>query len=188
MFEVRIHGRGGQGVVTAVFAGGDMVLSERTVTTSIGHGRKLPTPSTPGCTAIPAAAREAAAGQLQQSHYLVLQRRAHDCPSQARRCPPRLHVRRSGRRSRGIHRAIRGSQIPVLRELFRLRQLLRRVPRQRRREARAGQGIRVRLRLLQGLRHVRRRVPVRRDRDGAGVALTTPTRAGFPRDRQSPLP
>ena len=36
-----------------------------------------------------------------------------------------------------------------------------------------GQALRVQLRLLQGLRHLRRRVPVRRDRDGSGGRLAS---------------
>ena len=55
-----------------------------------------------------------------------------------------------------IERPVRGAPVPVLRQLLRVRQLLRRVPRQRGDQARAGQALRVQLRLLQGLRHLRR--------------------------------
>ena len=59
-----------------------------------------------------------------------------------------------------------------LRQLLRMRQLLRRLPRQRRHQARPGQAVQVRLRLLQGLRPLRRRMPVRGDRHGGGGDLT----------------
>ena len=54
-------------------------------------------------------------------------------------------------------RAVRGAPLPVVRQLLRLRQLLRRVPRQRGPQGRRGRRLRVRPRLLQGLRHLRRR-------------------------------
>ena len=66
-------------------------------------------------------------------------------------------------------RAVRGAPLPVLRQLLRMRQLLRRVPGQRRDQARPGQALRIQLRLLQGLRHLRLGMPLRGDQDGAGV-------------------
>jgi formate dehydrogenase (NADP+) beta subunit len=36
-----------------VFAGGDMVPSDRTVTIGVGHGKKAARTSTPGCAAPP---------------------------------------------------------------------------------------------------------------------------------------
>ena len=55
-------------------------------------------------------------------------------------------------------------------QLLRLRQLLRRLPGQRDRQARR-RPVRDRLRLLQGLRPVRRRMPLRRHRDGTRTIL-----------------
>ena len=68
-------------------------------------------------------------------------------------------------RPRRVDRAVRGAPLHVLRELLRLRQLLRRLPRQRHRQARR-RPVRDRLRLLQGLRPLRRRMPLRRHRHG----------------------
>jgi hypothetical protein len=50
MFQVRFHGRGGQGVVTAAkLLASAVVPAERTATIAIGHGERPPAPSTPGC-------------------------------------------------------------------------------------------------------------------------------------------
>src|SRR6266496_3352836 len=61
-----------------------------------------------------------------------------------------------------------------------MRQLLRRLSGQRGDQARAGQALRIQLRLLQGLRHLRVRMPLRGYQDGAGDDLT-PHRHVWPR-------
>src|SRR5208337_1780190 len=80
--------------------------------------------------------------------------------------------RGGGQRPRRDQRALRGAPLPFLRQLLRMRQLLWRLPRQRGDQAWARQKVQVRLRLLQGLRPLRRRVPVRGDRHGGGGDLT----------------
>jgi pyruvate ferredoxin oxidoreductase gamma subunit len=82
------------------------------------------------------------------------------------------HLRRGPGRTRRVERALRGAPLPVLRQLLRVRQLLWRVSGQRGDQAGAWQAVRVQPRLLQGLRAVRRGVPVRRDQDGARRHLT----------------
>ena len=62
---------------------------------------------------------------------------------------------------------LRGAPLPVLRELLRMRQLLRLCPDNAVIKLGRGHAVRVRLRLLQGLRHLRGRMPVRGDQDGA---------------------
>ena len=151
-----------------IFAGGDMVPSERTVTVAVGHGKKaarhidawLSRRDLRG-------AREARGGHVRPAQPLVLRRRAEDRAAAARPRAPDVDLRRGPGRARRDQRAVRGPPLPVLRQLLRVRQLLRRLPRQRGEEARPGQPLRVRLRLLQGLRHLRRRVSLRRDQDGA---------------------
>ena len=64
-------------------------------------------------------------------------RRAEDRAPAARHRAPHVDVRRGGERPRRDQRAVRGAPLPVLRQLLRVRQLLRRVPRQRGDQARA---------------------------------------------------
>ena len=79
-----------------IFAGGDMVPSERTVTVAVGHGKKAARhidawlrgatyskpPSTRG-------------GDVRQAQHLVLLRRPEDGAPDARRGPPPVDLRRS---------------------------------------------------------------------------------------------
>ena len=67
-----------------IFAGGDMVPAERTVTVAIGHGKKAAR-NIDGWlrgSALPAAG-PARAGRVRQAQHLVLLRRAGDRPSAA---------------------------------------------------------------------------------------------------------
>ena len=160
-----------------IFAGGDMVPSERTVTVGVGHGKKAARHIhawLSGDTYAPAA--KARARDVRHAQPLVFQRCAQDDAPIARARPPHLHVRRGRRRSHRRQRAVRGASLPVLRQLLRVRQLLRGVPRQRGDQAWAGQAIRVQFRLLQGLWHLRVRMSLRRDQDGSRDRLKTPTR------------
>ena len=167
-----------------IFAGGDMVPSERTVTVGVGHGKKAARhiDAWLSGTRVRAPA-EARAGDLRQDEPVVLQRCAEDRASDARDRATHVDVRRSRERARREQRAVRGPPLPFLRQLLRVRQLLRRVPRQCRDQAWSGQALRVQFRLLQGLRHLRVRMPVRRDQDGAGVDLTTRRRPAGTRRR-----
>ena len=130
------------------------------------------------------AGAEARARRLRQAQHLVLHRRAEDRAADARHRAPHVDLRRGGERSRRDQRAVRGAPLPVLRQLLRVRQLLRRVPGQRGDQAGPGQALRVQLRLLQGLRHLRRpSAPAARSRwsprpsERAAVSHTRPDRA-----------
>jgi hypothetical protein len=141
-----------------LFAGGDMVPAERNVTVAVGHGKKAARHIDAWLrgTRWPTQAR---ACHLRAPEHLVLQRRAQDPAPAARPGAAHQQLRRgAGRPDRG-QRAVRGPPLPELRQLLRVRQLLRRVPRQRRHQARPGQALRVQLRLLQGLRRVRAECP-----------------------------
>ncbi len=159
-----------------VFAGGDMV-PERTVTT----GRR---PRPPGRTTRRrvAARHRARPGRapahrgLRRAEHLVLRGRpARQRPRLEARPRRAVDVRRGRRRPRRGDRALRGEALPVVRQLLRMRQLLRRLPRQRGHQARPGQGFCLRPRLLQGLRHLRRGVPRRGHRDVPRRELTVET-------------
>ena len=77
----------------------------------------------------------------------VLQRRAEDRAPSSTSCAAHEQLRRGQARPDRGQRAVRGAALPVVRQLLRMRQLLRRLPRQRRGQARPGQTIRLHLRL-----------------------------------------
>jgi hypothetical protein len=81
--------------------------------------------------------------------------------------------RRHAQRSRLDQCALRGAPLSFLRQLLRMRQLLRRMSGQCRDQARPRQAFPIQLRLLQGLRNVRPGMPVRRHRHGTGGDLGT---------------
>ncbi len=145
-----------------VFAGGDMVPLERSVTAAVGHGKRaarhideLALRSGAG------ARRTTGAGDLRHAEHVVLRRRPAHPSTGARPGPARVDLRRGGAGPRRVDGAVRGQAVPVVRQLLRLRQLLRRVPRQRGAEDRqARRGLPDRPRLLQGMRHLRPGVPV----------------------------
>ena len=160
-----------------IFAGGDMVPAERTVTVGIGHGKQAARHIDGwlrGAAYEPPPEPEIASFDKLNTWYYA------DAPRTAQ---PRLEIeRRRGTFDEVVgglddrQRPVRGAPLHVLRQLLHLRQLLRRLPGQRGAEARRGPGgelerLRDRARLLQGLRDLRRRMPVRRDRDGAGADL-----------------
>ena len=130
-----------------VFAGGDMVPSERTVTVGVGHGKRA-------AREIDAWLRGASWSARRSTRWL----RSRCCNlwyfgDAARRQQPELEPRRASRRLRGGGRRtlaaagdVRGAQVPVVRELLRVRWLPRRVPRGRGDQARV-QGYRYRVRL-----------------------------------------
>ena len=135
-----------------IFAGGDMVPSERTVTVAVGHGKKAARHIDAwlrGATYAPAEKHELASFDKLNTWYYA------DAPKTVRPMleigAPAKHVRGSAGRARRDQRALRGAALPVLRQLLRVRQLLRRLPGQRRDQARTRQALQVQLRLLQGL-------------------------------------
>jgi hypothetical protein len=153
-----------------VFAGGDARGGAGTVSRAIGDGRRAAAaidawlkgeqPGRAGCARTDRARR----AQLELFRPRAAHARAATAGGGARR--PTRDRRRPGRGSRRP----RGRALPVLRQLPELRQLLDPVPRQRRAQDRgAGRrrfDLRFRLRLLQGLRPVRARMPLRLHRDG----------------------
>ena len=114
---------------------------------------------------------QARRGDLRIAQHLVLHRRRPLRAGRARPAPAAHLLRGDPPRPRPDHRAVRGPALPVLRQLLRVRQLLWRLPRQRGRQAGPGETLRIQRRLLQGLRHLRRRMPLRCDPDGAGDDL-----------------
>ena len=120
-----------------IFAGGDMVPGERTVTVGIGHGKLA-------ARNIDAWLRGEAwthpprheLATLRQAQHVVLLGRAESTAPGARHGAPAVDIRGSGGRVRPRDRAVRGAALPELRQLLRVRQLLRRLPGQRRDQAR----------------------------------------------------
>ena len=157
-----------------LFAGGDMVPCERTIAVAVGHGAEG------GAQHRRMAARRRCATPRPSSRSPASSRSTPGTTGRPiRRCSPRsTRMRRRttfdevhGGARRGA-RAPRGAAVPVVRPLLRVRQLLRHVPGQRDREARSRARLSHRPRLLQGLRHLRQRMPLRRDRDGGrGLAI-----------------
>ena len=159
-----------------IFAGGDMVPSERTVTVGIGHGKKAARHIDAWLRGgVVRGAAQARGRDVRQAQHLVLRGRAEDGEPDARHHPAPDHVRRGPGRTRRVERAVRGAPVPVVRQLLRMRQLLRRLPGQRGDQARTRQAVRVQPRLLQGLRAMRFGVSVRGDQDGAGGHLAQPS-------------
>ena len=122
-----------------LFAGGDMVPAERNVTVAVGHGKKAARHIDAWLRgkAI-AATAQTRAGHLRAFEPVVLQRRTEDRAAAARPGTAHQQLRRGARRPHRRQRAVRGAALPVVRQLFRVRQLLRRVPGQRGDQARAG--------------------------------------------------
>ena len=116
-----------------IFAGGDMVPAERTVTVAVGHGKKAARNIDAwlrGAAHEPAP--EARARRVRPPQHLVLLgRSAHDPARAGARAAP-VHVRGGRRRPGRVERPLRGAALPLVRELLLVRQLLRGVPRQRR--------------------------------------------------------
>ena len=98
-----------------IFAGGDMVPAERTVTVGIGHGKQAAR-SIDGVAARRAVRAPAAAGarELRQAQRLVLRRRADDRRAQQLDAGAAdVHVRRGAARARRGQRRLRGASLPV---------------------------------------------------------------------------
>ena len=128
-----------------IFAGGDMVPAERTVTVGVGHGKKAARHIDAWLRGAELRARaEARARRLRHAQHLVLRGRAAHGAAAARARAPAVDLRRGRRRARRVERALRGAPLPVLRQLLLVRQLLRRLPRQRRDQARRARTSRTR--------------------------------------------
>ena len=168
-----------------IFAGGDMIGGARTMTAAVGHGKK--------------AARNIDAwlrGGVYEKppehppvpYELLNLTRVPRCRSaRARRAAGgEAHgIRRNRVGSLGARGALRGDAVPVLRQLLRVRQLLRRVSRAGDRQAGQGAVLSGRARPLHRVRRVLRAVPVPRHRHDAGARGRT-GRAERPRPSECP--
>ena len=145
---------------SGIFAGGDMVPSERTVTVAIGHGKKaaryIDAWLRGEVYAPPPKPEIATVDKLNTWYYGEAPQTVRPVLEIARRTS---HLRGSRPRPRRKQCALRGAALPLLRQLLRMRQLLWRMPRQRRHQARARKWLRIQLRLLQGLRYLRHECP-----------------------------
>ena len=152
-----------------LFAGGDMVPAERTVTSRSGHGKK--------------AARHIDAWLRGATYVKPPQHRrwprSTSCTSgstrdvaqrpQAGAASPSAgaRLRRGGGGPDRARGAVRGAALPVVRQLLRVRRLPRRLPGEAVIKLGPGLRYRVRLRPLHRLRGLLRAVPLPRHRDGA---------------------
>ena len=120
-----------------IFAGGDMVPAERTVTVGVGHGKQAAR-NIDAWLAIAASActRPSPSSRASRSSTPGTTPTRRDRRARAGRGPPPVHLRGGRARAGRVKRAVRGAPLPVVRQLLRLRQLLRRLPRQRGPEAR----------------------------------------------------
>ena len=148
-----------------LFAGGDMVPAERSVTVAVGHGKKAARHIDAwlrGATYQKAPARgEATFDKLHLWFSRDVAQRAQVRAPLAARRDGFGEVVQGLTASRG---AVRGEALPLVRQLLRVRRLPRRLPRARRHEARARSALPVRLRPLHRLRGLLRAVPQSRDR------------------------
>ncbi|MCI1748633.1 MAG: NAD(P)-binding protein [Acidipropionibacterium sp.] len=103
--------------------------------------------------------------RVQRPARLVLRRPPAPPPARAR-SDPAGQLRRGGRRPGRAPGPLRGRPLPVLRQLLRVRRLLRGLPRGRHHQARPRPPLRVRLRQVHRLRHLLRPVPGARHPDG----------------------
>ena len=115
-----------------VFAGGDMVPFDRTVTTAVGHGKKA-------ARSIDAWLRREGGAAGRQARDRQLRDAAHLVPRRGQEARPEHHRHRAAsadlRRGRGRAgergRALRGAALPLVRQLLRVRRLPVGVPRDR---------------------------------------------------------
>ena len=146
-----------------IFAGGDMVPAQRTVTVGVGHGKRAARGDRRVAAAAAVAGPSGPAGRRRLAEHLVLQRRAgHRTPPAGGR-PPQFHVRR-GRRAGWTPRprsSRRGAACPAATASGATTATAS--ARTTRSSSSAPGKVQDRPRLLQGLRHLRRRVPVGRD-------------------------
>ena len=112
-----------------VFAGGDMVPTERTVTVGVGHGKKAARNIDAWLReAAPAERAQARAGTLRPAEPVVLRRRG--APAAARGAAGAAHrgLRRGRRRPLRPGGHLRGRPLPLVRQLLRVRRLPGRLP------------------------------------------------------------
>ena len=115
-----------------------MVPGVRTVTVAAGHGKKAARHIDAYLRRRARGGAQARDGHVRQAPRLVLRRRSEAVPAGAARLDARTaDVRaRSSAASIGRRRGLRGQAVPLVRQLLRVRRLLRRLPRGRRHQAR----------------------------------------------------
>ena len=150
-----------------VFAGGDMVPSERTVTVGVGHGKKAARQIDAWLRSseVASAAKhdQASFDKLHLWYFGDAARRAATGASPRR---ADCGFRRGGRRPQCRGSGLRVGTVSLVRQLLRVRRLPGGVPGGCRDQARGGVALPVRLRPLHRLRGVFRAMPRSRDRDG----------------------
>ena len=150
-----------------LFAGGDMVPSERTVTVGVGHGKKAARHIDAWLRSQALASEpkhdQASFDKLHLWYFGDAARRAAAGAS-----PRRADggFRRGGRRPQRRGSGLRVGTVSLVRQLLRVRRLPGGVPGGCRDQARGGVALPVRLRPLHRLRGLLRAVPRARDRDG----------------------
>ena len=152
-----------------IFAGGDMVPAERTVTVGVGHGKKAARNIDGwlrGRRLRPAA--QARAGELRHPQHLVLLGRAAHRPAAARGRAANLRLRGGRRRPRRVDNALfEARRCLSCGNCFSCDNCYGVCPDNAViKLGEPGELYADRPRLLQGLRDMRRGVPLRRDRDG----------------------
>ena len=159
-----------------VFAGGDMVPSERTVTVGVGHGKKAAHRIDAWLRDAPAVhAGETPDGDIRLAAPVVLRRRAQ------RRQPeldPAKRVESFEEVVGGLsmlEASLRSRALPVVRQLLRMRRLPRRVPGGRGDQTGGRAPLQVRLRQVHRLWRLRRSVPGPRHRHVSGADMTRVT-------------
>ena len=129
-----------------VFAGGDMVPAERTVTVGVGHGKKAARNIDAWlrgiATCSPAQARRC---HVRRPELVVFRRRRPPRSSRSRPAGAGRGFRRGARRPVRAGGDARGTPLPVVRQLLRVRRLPGRVPRGRGDQAGSRESLRVRL-------------------------------------------
>ena len=180
--EVDAQMRAGDGI----FAGGDMIGGARTMTAAVGHGKKaarnIDAWLRGGVYEKPPQHPPVPYELLNLTVFLDADRREHAELPVAKRTGFDEIV--SGlSETRG---ALRGDAVPLLRQLLRVRQLLRRLPRAGDRQAGEGPVLSGRARPLHRLRRVLRTVPVPCHRHGARARGRGHGRP--PRSRESARP
>ena len=122
-----------------VFAGGDMVPFDRTVTTAVGHGKKAARFIDAWLRGDRPRRREARGRHLRDAAPLVSRRGEEARPEHDRHRAAAADLRRGRRRALGARGALRGAAVPVVRQLLRVRRLLLGLSREGRHQARPGQ-------------------------------------------------
>ena len=160
--------------VPGIFAGGDAVPSERTVTVGVGHGKRAARQIDAWLASQPAVEPpKHPVATFDKLHVWYFGDNMRTTAAGARADRPGDRLRRDRRRADPRAGPCGGRPVPVLRQLLRMRRLPRRLPRGRDHQARQGTPLPLRLREVHRLRHLLRAVPGTRHRDDRGTLRRT---------------